>query len=371
MGLLGKIGDALLGGIPNMVSGVIGAGAGLLQAKQERKFNAEQAELNRQFQTGEREAAQDWNLEMWNKQNEYNTPKAQLERAMAAGINPNAAVQGISGSSNAGSVQGSSGQSGSQASAPGSVAGSLMDTITGTTQDMFTNYQAIQEAESKRLANARYNEITDTTLKDMEATIDLKVEQKDYTKQQGRQIKEMLPLLKGKTVAEINEIKKSAELITKQILTEQAKFDNIEASTENIEANTTLTNEDIKKRKEEVWYEQWKNWFRDVLGVDVDTAFLNNFLTVGGKALNQIGLGIEGVIQKIEEMMAPGDGEGYGSGPGPFKGLGQRYLDWLMPGELQKFSKGWHGKYGERLRNYMSDIKKHYSKYGNSSPSHF
>lgn len=326
--------------------------------------------MNRQFQTGEREAAQDWNLEMWNKENEYNTPKAQLERALAAGINPNAAVQGISGSSNAGSVQGSSGQSGSQASAPGSVAGSLMDTITGTTQNMYTNYQAIQEAEGKRLENARYNEITDATLKDMKATVDLKVEQKDYTKQQGRQIKEMLPLLKGKTIAEINEITKSAELIQKQIVTEQAKFDNLEASTENIEANTTLTNEDINKRKEEVAYERWKNWFREVFGIDVNTAFLNNFLTVGGKALNDIGLGIENILQKIREMMSPGPGPHDDNPLLSWPALGKWIQNTFVAPQVQDFFGGTNGtrsrsgrsfkEIGKTLREYMADINKHY-----------
>ena len=39
----------------------------------EQKFNASEAEKNRQFQTSERLAAQEFNEEMWNKNNEYNS----------------------------------------------------------------------------------------------------------------------------------------------------------------------------------------------------------------------------------------------------------------------------------------------------------
>lgn len=87
------------------------------EAEKARQFNAEQAELSRDWQTEEREATQDWNLEQWNRENEYNSPAEQLKRAMEAGINPNSAIQGILGNSQAGEVR-SSAQSGAQASGP-------------------------------------------------------------------------------------------------------------------------------------------------------------------------------------------------------------------------------------------------------------
>lgn len=43
-----------------------------------------------QYNTAERLAVQQWEEEMWNKQNEYNSPENQLRLAMEAGINPNA-----------------------------------------------------------------------------------------------------------------------------------------------------------------------------------------------------------------------------------------------------------------------------------------
>lgn len=43
-------------------------------------------------------------MEMWEKNNEYNSPQAMMERMKAAGINPNAAAQGISGAPSAGAA---------------------------------------------------------------------------------------------------------------------------------------------------------------------------------------------------------------------------------------------------------------------------
>lgn len=50
--------------------------------------NAQIAKDNRDWQTAEREKSQEWQEMMWNKQNEYNTPSAQLQRLRDAHINP-------------------------------------------------------------------------------------------------------------------------------------------------------------------------------------------------------------------------------------------------------------------------------------------
>lgn len=46
--------------------------------------NERQAQLNRSFQRQEAQKTRDWQLEMWNKQNEYNSPEAMISR----GLNP-------------------------------------------------------------------------------------------------------------------------------------------------------------------------------------------------------------------------------------------------------------------------------------------
>lgn len=130
---LGNIAGSLLQstGIP-LVEG-IGAGISSLssqssardQLRDEQNFSAYQAQLDRDFQKSEREAAQEFNLEMWNMNNEYNSPAAQLERAAAAGINPNSVISGLSGTTSSSPVT-TSPSSGATASSPGSLAGSIL-----------------------------------------------------------------------------------------------------------------------------------------------------------------------------------------------------------------------------------------------------
>lgn len=89
--------DFLAGsGIP-IVSGIGSAASNLISKKEaeaqheaDKRFNAQQAQLNREWQTSERIASQDFNMQMWNLNNEYNSTENQLQRYMDAGGNPNA-----------------------------------------------------------------------------------------------------------------------------------------------------------------------------------------------------------------------------------------------------------------------------------------
>lgn len=105
-----------MGGAANLMSTVMGAGLGIEEAQRERDWNEQQAQINRDFQREERLATQDYNVDMWNMQNEYNSPAAQLERAKAAGINPNSLFGQSSVVGNAMSTPSSTPMSGSQAS---------------------------------------------------------------------------------------------------------------------------------------------------------------------------------------------------------------------------------------------------------------
>lgn len=94
MSLLGGI--ALGAGINFLANSILGSQASASQSaenaesrawqseenEKSRAFNAEQALLDRQ-----------WQEDMWNKQNEYNTPANVVKRMMAAGVNPAAAFR--------------------------------------------------------------------------------------------------------------------------------------------------------------------------------------------------------------------------------------------------------------------------------------
>lgn len=96
-------------------------------------FNAQQAELNRQFQAEQTEKQNQWNLDLWNKNNEYNTPQNQVDRLVAAGINPNM-YGSISSGTSSSTASSSSTPSGSQASAGSPIAMQPTDSFRKTLQ---------------------------------------------------------------------------------------------------------------------------------------------------------------------------------------------------------------------------------------------
>lgn len=117
---VGPVASAALKG----VSAIAGSITAEDQQQSEQNWSAHQAQLNRDFQHRERLESQAFNKEMWNLNNDYNSPVEQLKRAQAAGINPNSVIDGIRG----GTAQPvtTSPMSGAMASSPGSIANSIM-----------------------------------------------------------------------------------------------------------------------------------------------------------------------------------------------------------------------------------------------------
>lgn len=79
----------------NSVSSALGRREAKRQIEKDRIYNAEQAQIARDWSTSERLATQEFNLDMWNRNNLYNSPAEQLKRLKDAGINPNS-MSGIS-----------------------------------------------------------------------------------------------------------------------------------------------------------------------------------------------------------------------------------------------------------------------------------
>lgn len=76
------------GGGGGIIGAVIGAGAGLYDSYQNRKTSKENTQRTIAAQKAEAELAYQRSMEMWNMQNAYNTPEAQMQRFIEAGLNP-------------------------------------------------------------------------------------------------------------------------------------------------------------------------------------------------------------------------------------------------------------------------------------------
>lgn len=86
---------------------IIGAGATAVgQAnlnKKNRKFAEEQSEKQREWSEKMYHEQNAWNYEMWNAENEYNSPAAQKQRLLDAGLNP--LYYGLDGTGNANDLE--------------------------------------------------------------------------------------------------------------------------------------------------------------------------------------------------------------------------------------------------------------------------
>lgn len=83
----------------DFLSGAIQGGANLIGSVLNYKSQQDTNRLNQQ----ENQKTRDYNLALWNAQNAYNTPAAQMKRYKEAGLNPNL-IYGSSGSSGAASA---------------------------------------------------------------------------------------------------------------------------------------------------------------------------------------------------------------------------------------------------------------------------
>lgn len=82
---------------------VIGGALGFLGQQGANKTNLKIARETNAANRANQEYQNEWNLEMWNKQNEYNSPAAQRQRLEAAGLNP--IMTGLDGVSQADQLQ--------------------------------------------------------------------------------------------------------------------------------------------------------------------------------------------------------------------------------------------------------------------------
>lgn len=189
---LGKIAGAVVNPVGTLISAaapIVGGILGSKSTKDTNKTNMNIATMNNEFNASEAQKARDFQLEMWNKTNEYNDPSAQRERLAAAGLNPALMMNGGSaGQASASVASPAASSSGNPTMQPydwSGPAGALSNTILGqihlsnereNTNANVSNLQgqrALAQAQAlKALSEVDWSKMTDET--------------RDYLKRTGR-----------------------------------------------------------------------------------------------------------------------------------------------------------------------------------------
>ena len=242
--------------IGNTITSEIGKSEARDQLKSEQDWSANQAQLNRDFQREERELTQQWELEQWQREMDYNSPANQMKLAMDAGINPNS-VAGAGGNFSPTSAPNSSPMSGSTASSPGSLANSLLLHDPQTANLLANTRKTEAEATGKEIENSYAPKLNETMIKKAEGEIAEIASKKGFTDEQTKQMKEMFPILKGKNEQELKKIEQE----TKNLLEELKK---IKAEARSAEAQAD--------------YDEWANKFREIYGVSPNSGLIDGII---------------------------------------------------------------------------------------------
>lgn len=88
-----KFGGSLISGGAGIISGLFGALGQNIAINQQIKAQQEENEKNRTYNFNLAQLQNKWNLEQWNRENEYNSPAQQMARLKAAGLNPDMIYQ--------------------------------------------------------------------------------------------------------------------------------------------------------------------------------------------------------------------------------------------------------------------------------------
>lgn len=226
---MGSFGDFLgAGAASSLISGIFGTVNGFLDRSAQNKnidkqiaAQASENQKTREYNLNLAKMQNQWNLDQWNRENEYNTPKAQMQRLADAGLNPDLFYQnGVSGMTAASSPSMTAGapatpQNMSALGQKKTIGQALNEGLQSSL--IGSQIQLNESVARKNNAEAGGQEITNETLGEMNrATIDNLIEQKN------------------KTVAERRQAEKMVDVLTEQCKNYEAERDKIRAEISNL-----------------------------------------------------------------------------------------------------------------------------------------
>lgn len=244
-----QFGDALsgIGSAFNIASGIGSMVQNRRFFKQRLQFDKEQNELNRQYNLNLAKQQNQWSIDQWNRENNYNTPAAQRLRMAQAGLNPDLVYGNGAGQSLA-------------ASSPGMTAGSPSNP---TSSDAFGMRKTIGElfAESavagESLSNIALNQAGSRNTN--QSTDNLKIEGNILTVDsltRAAQNEQSIALGKSQvylnhSVASLNHSEK--ELVSKNINLAVASYDRLQEEIRNLVTSRESMQVDQMKNRYEIY----------------------------------------------------------------------------------------------------------------------
>lgn len=298
-----------------------------------REFNAHQAQLARDYNTSEREATQQFNIEQWERNNAYNTPFAQLQRMLDAGINPNNAAASIAGvSASSSPVSSSPSSSPSASSSPIGVNSSQIPTSIANASQIFAQNRLINSQTELNLATAEKTRadkdlaIIDKQFKPLQYQSQIDATRQSIQKMasdgrlseaQARTATELLPSLKALNVGQIEQLKIQTGIAAKEyylkdverqkvlqeIKTLKAQASAANASAEDLRAHAELNK--AQKRLTDLNGDMQQldvDWKRKChnLGYDPSSSQLDRLIDGAGSFIDRMAVpGIQGIVDYV------------------------------------------------------------------------
>lgn len=124
--------------------------------QEQQNFQANQSQLGRDWSEEMMSKANQWNLDQWNRENEYNLPENQKARLLAAGINPALAMQGASSVGQAASFPSSA-----SAPSPASPSGASAPSLNLQRPDYGSGFAQLSSAVNSYFENKMKSEQTE------------------------------------------------------------------------------------------------------------------------------------------------------------------------------------------------------------------
>lgn len=224
-------------------SSAVGSVAGLIGQGEAQRFQSSEAAKARNFAADQAQLERDFNLEMWNKNNEYNDPSAELSRLLATGMNPSTALGMMSGQNSVAQLASSSASpAGIAAAGVGNSAGEIAaGLIGGIPRSIADVYKTMQEGKGQELINRFTPEQQRKIIDKMNAEISKLEEDKAVSHETAEQIRKLTPKLVNLKEAEYQEIHKAMQEADKRISVMDKQIEEIGENILRIKADTVLS----------------------------------------------------------------------------------------------------------------------------------